>query len=205
MVVRVLVMGLVALCACGEHRAPPRDVPHDAPRAIVQPDRPPAAVISDLGDMHLDEATPRHTGAASASPHASRPIDVTLHSTPPGAEVLVDGVYVGVTPTFWNGQADGREHEFVFMRRGHATARYRFVPVTSGVIHARLERMSEEPDAGVDDGTSLPGAALPGAGSVLVNPPPAPVVLPKADASWSDAPLAPAVSDTPSARTAPPP
>lgn len=186
MMLRASAVGLVAVLACGEHRREPaRQVPHDAstlaPVAHVASGR--LAEMTDLGEGHLDPDVPHHGGGAIAAVRAPRPIDVTLQSTPPGAQVLVDGVLVGTTPTFWNGEADGREHEFVFMRRAHTTARYRFVPVTSGVIHARLEHLSEEPDAGVDeDSSSLPGAALPGTGSLLVNPPPAPEVVPKTDA-----------------------
>jgi hypothetical protein len=33
--------------------------------------------------------------------------------------------------------------------RGHAIARYRFVPVSSGVIHGKLDPIHEENDAGV--------------------------------------------------------
>jgi hypothetical protein len=56
---------------------------------------------------------------------------------------------IGNTPSFWSGMADGREHEFVFTMRGYAIARYRFVPVASGVIHGRLDAIHEETDAGV--------------------------------------------------------
>jgi len=80
----------------------------------------------------------------------SHPIDVILRSTPNGAEAAVDGIPLGPTPAYWNGTADGHEHEFTFVLPGHAVARYRFVPITSGVIHARLERIpSDEIDAGV--------------------------------------------------------
>jgi hypothetical protein len=183
MIARASVVGLVAVLACGDHRREPaHELPHDAARAVPAT-RVPSGQMTDLGDGHLDEDVPHHGGGTLVAPRPPRPIDVTLQSTPPGAQVLVDGVLVGTTPTFWNGEADGREHEFVFMRRDHTTARYRFVPVTSGVIHARLERVSEEPDAGVDDDNApLPGAPLPGAGSMLVNPPPAPEVVPKVDA-----------------------
>jgi hypothetical protein len=78
----------------------------------------------------------------------------------------------------------------VFMRRGHVTARYRFVPVTSGVIHARLERMSEELDAGVEDTTELPGVQVPGTSPMLVNPPPAPEMV-KPSAPSIDATVVP--------------
>jgi hypothetical protein len=184
------VAGLAVLVACAEHRHEHVDkVPRDA-AIVVEPGYHTPIAIAGLGDAHLDDDVPRHASGANVAQHVARPIDVTLHSTPPGAQALVDGVFVGVTPTFWNGQADGREHEFVFMRRGHVTARYRFVPVTSGVIHARLERMSEEPDAGMDDPTELPGVQVPSTNPMLVNPPPAPEMV-KPSAAGADANVEP--------------
>jgi hypothetical protein len=122
----------------------------------------------------------------------ARPIEVTLRSTPSGATAAVDGTIVGTTPAYWGGAADGREHEFTFDLRGFALARYRFVPTTSGVIHARLDPIMEETDAGVS-----PETAAPGAGAVLVNPPPAPIV--------PDAAPAPVPVLVPDAALAPPP
>ena len=141
----------------------------------------PQPVHVDPSGMHLDEAGEHKPIIPPAPQRAPRPIDVTLRSTPPGAQVMVDGTIVGYTPTFWPGDADGREHEFLFVMSGFATARYRFVPVTSGVIHARLEPIVEEPDAGVPE-QPPEGAPVPGAGSALVNPPPAPAPPPAADA-----------------------
>ena len=98
---------------------------------------------------HLDDDDGvRHTQPAPFSGHA-RPIDVILRSTPTGAQAAVDGIVIGTTPAYWNGNADGREHEFTFVLSGHAIARYRFVPITSGTIHARLERVTDDVDAGV--------------------------------------------------------
>ncbi|CAN5716457.1 hypothetical protein BH11MYX1_BH11MYX1_22900 [soil metagenome] len=107
-----------------------------------------------------------------------RPIDVILRSSPPAAEASVDGVAVGPTPAYWSGMADGREHEFVFVLPGHAVARYRFVPITSGVIHARLEAIIEDVDAAVPMPTQPPGIpAIAPTQSPLVNAP-APVPSP---------------------------
>jgi len=64
--------------------------------------------------------------------------------------VLVDNERVGHTPTYWEGLADGKPHDFVFILPGYAVARYRFVPIQDGHVHPRLERLAkEEPDAGV--------------------------------------------------------
>lgn len=77
-----------------------------------------------------------------------RPIEITLRSTPPGAQVAVDGVPYGETPQVWSGET-GAEHEFTFTLARHEMARYRFVPVATGVLHARLAPLAEETDAGV--------------------------------------------------------
>jgi hypothetical protein len=112
--------------------------------------------------MHLDDdATAPFVASPPPAGRTARPIDVTLRSTPPGAQVAVDGTVIGSTPAFWNGLADGREHQFVFTLRGHAIARYRFVPVASGVIHARLEPILEEPAAGVPPPAVVPPAPSP--------------------------------------------
>jgi hypothetical protein len=104
-------------------------------------------VLPVTGHLDDDEGV-RH--APPASPNRNgKPIDVVLRSTPTGASAAVDGIVIGTTPAYWNGNADGREHEFTFVLPGHAIARYRFVPITSGTIHARLERVSDDVDAGV--------------------------------------------------------
>jgi len=85
----------------------------------------------------------------------SRPIDVILKSSPTGATAAVDGVVVGRTPAYWYGESDGHEHEFTFVLPGHASGRYRFVPIQSGTVHAKLDAITDDlPDAGVDPMTS---------------------------------------------------
>lgn len=80
----------------------------------------------------------------------TRPIDIILKSSPPGASAAVDGVVVGHTPAYWYGDSDGRDHEFTFVLPGHAVGRYRFVPLQSGIVHARLDPLSDDlPDGGV--------------------------------------------------------
>ncbi len=102
--------------------------------------------------MHLDEDGPGKTAAAKRPKGPAVPIGITLKSEPSGATVLVDGENLGVTPKYWAGVADGTEHEFAFTKPNFALARYRFVPITSGVLHATLERVSlgESPDAGLE-------------------------------------------------------
>lgn len=98
---------------------------------------------------HLDEDDSHRAANPSNASRPSRAIDVVLRSTPTGAQAAVDGLVIGPTPAYWNGTADGREHEFTFVLSGHAIARYRFVPITSGTIHARLVPISDDVDAGV--------------------------------------------------------
>ncbi len=177
---------VLLIAACSSEKAAPQQKA-EAPK----PPPPP----SPAGHT-IEHEEPVHVAPAGTAGRAARPIQVTLRSTPPGATAAVDGTVVGTTPAYWGGDADGREHEFTFDLKGFALARYRFVPVTSGVIHARLEPIAEETDAGVS-----PESAAPGAGAVLVNPPPAanpvdaapaptPVLVP-------DAALAPPIGPTP--------
>ena len=102
-----------------------------------------------------------------------------LKSDPSGATVLVDGENLGQTPKYWSGVADGSEHEFAFTKPDYALARYRFVPITSGVLHATLERVSsgETIDAGLEPIIApkfAPDAAVAPPPTVLTDAPPAP-------------------------------
>jgi hypothetical protein len=131
-----------------------------------EPAPPPVPVIADGGvdgittivgfdpasGMHLDEDGPGKAAAAKRPKGPAVPIGIMLKSEPSGATVLVDGENLGVTPKYWAGVADGNEHEFAFTKPNYALARYRFVPITSGVLHATLERVSlgEAPDAGLE-------------------------------------------------------
>jgi len=141
-----VVAAITAGCSGGSSAPAPRPVPMDAPVRVVGP-TPQEAPIVRADDLHR----------APISNRPGRPIDVILRSSPPGAEASVDGVGLGTTPAYWNGMADGREHEFVFVLPSHAVARYRFVPITSGVVHARLEAISDDVDAGVPSADQLPG------------------------------------------------
>lgn len=151
---RLTLAACCALLACS-------DSPSDKPRPTTRPDPEPTKIQLDGGPgghigtdpsavMHLDEdVSGRPVTPPPAPNRPGRPIDVTLRSSPPGARVSVDGQPLGNTPAYWNGMADGREHEFLFTLPRHAIARYRFVPVASGVIHARLDPILEDVDAGV--------------------------------------------------------
>lgn len=146
--------------------------------------------------MHVDEdGEGRPRPASPSRSRAGKPIDVTLRSTPPGAQVAVDGTVIGHTPAFWSGVADGREHEFVFTMRGYAIARYRFVPVSSGVIHGRLDAIHEETDAGA---SAPPPEVVPRrAPATTMNPPSAPpTIVIDAGVPAPTAPTTPGSGDT---------
>ena len=110
---------------------------------------------------HLDDDVGPRPVQPTAANHHGQAIDIVLRSSPSGAMAAVDGVSIGVTPTNWSGTADGQPHEFTFTRSGYAFARYRFVPITSGVIHARLEPIGEDADAGVPPAPTHPNVAPP--------------------------------------------
>ena len=136
------------IAACSEPSAPPPPAPAVPMDAAV--DGITAIGTYDPNARHLDEGGTGKVPPKQKANRPARPIDITLKTTPAGAEARVDGVLIGLTPTFWFGESDGREHEFTFTRRGYATGRYRFVPIQSGVVHAQLEPVAEDnPDAGI--------------------------------------------------------
>lgn len=167
-------LAIVAVAACSTQGAPP---PAPKPAPVRPPaDAPPGITkihgYDPASGLHLDEGGERHAPEPPVRTRAARPIDITLRSTPSGAQVAVDGTVIGTTPTYWPGEADGREHEFDFVLAGHAAARYRFVPVTSGVVHARLEPIVE------DQGSNTAGSADTTAPAAATPPVPVPVPVP---------------------------
>ena len=194
---RVVCVACLACPACSGKREPPEPAPV-APVAPITPDAGPAGTTVMPGydpasGMHLDEDG---TGAPrpATRPHnrPSRPVEVMLRSTPTGAIAAVDNVQLGPTPTYWFGDADGREHEFTFVRPGYTVARYRFVPVQSGLIHARLEPVGDDhPDGGL--GVEVAPVFTPDAAAV--SPPPT-VITPSAPPA-PPAPAPPAIDASP--------
>jgi hypothetical protein len=184
-----VVLALTALVGCSSKQQEPDKSPEKTPvGTLVHGDAGVTAVVTNVDprSLHVDEDVV--PGPVQAQPQPARPgraIDVTLRSTPPGAQVAVDGTVIGNTPSYWNGMADGREHEFVFTMRGYAIARYRFVPVASGVIHGRLDPISEETDAGV--GAPPPEVVPPRPPATpSINPPRAPpTIVPDAQSPTS--------------------
>jgi hypothetical protein len=174
------------------------------------PPPPPAAPLLDAGALELpahgtfDPASGRHldddapatfvppprerTGRAP-----QRPIDLTLRSLPPGAMAAVDGVQIGLTPTYWSGDANGRVHEFTFVAPHYSVARYRFVPVTSGILYARLDSVAGEDvpaDASVPPiPLAAPELAPPAPPPTVVSPP-RPPARPPVDAAVASSPPA---------------
>lgn len=120
---------LLIACACSSEPSSP------ATQQVV-------AVPSDAAVPKTQPAEPEEPAFARTPKRQGRPIEIILRSTPSGARVAVDGVEIGVTPTMWLGET-GAPHEFTFVLAGHALARYRFVPVASGLVHPRLEPVAE--------------------------------------------------------------
>lgn len=201
-----VVLALTTLVACsGEKKKDEAEPAPLAPKVgeLVVGDAGVTAVVTDIdpSGMHVDEdVAPRPATPPPQPNRPGKPIDVTLRSTPPGAQVAVDGTVLGTTPSYWSGMADGREHEFVFTMRGHAIARYRFVPVASGVIHGRLDPIREENDAGVP---APPPEVVPPRPPTTpsVNAPSAPPTIVPDAAAQQPAPVPGPVGPTPSADT----
>ncbi len=168
---RLLLLLALASCSSKSDAPPETPPPVDAPAA-------PLDTITELGNTDPNRFTdPDPTRRAPAKPprnRSARPIDIILKSSPPGADAAVDGVIVGRTPAYWYGDADGHEHEFTFVLPGHDGARYRFVPIQSGTVHARLNLTDKVPDPADADPVTSPKPP-----SVTPDPTPAPIDTPK--------------------------
>ncbi len=180
---RSLLAAAVVCAGCSGEGAPTAP-PGAAPGPRAPAGATPIARV-DTASALLDEGTAPARVVAPTRPknRPSRPIDVTLKSDPPGALAAVDGRPIGTTPTFWAGESDGLEHEFTFTLKSHASARYRFVPVASGVLHVRLQPVPDEPPVeGLEPliaPTFSPDPAPPPPAPALPTPaPPAPTPTP---------------------------
>ncbi len=109
-----------------------------------------------------------------ATKRPTRPIEIVLRTSPVPARVSVDGSPLGNTPQVWLGES-GAEHEFAFEAPGYAMARFRFTPITSGVIHPRLEPVVEEIDAGMPPPPEVVPPQRPAPVMVDVDAQPAPI------------------------------
>ena len=128
--------------------------------AIASPGQPvPAAPLTG---MHLDSATSSYRPSGYPPrpllPHRSqgKTVELVLRSTPPGAVASIDGKAIGTTPTFWQGIADGRAHEYTFTKKGYSMARYRFVVTQSGVVHGSLAALVITSEPEDDTGDTAP-------------------------------------------------
>ena len=177
----VAALSMTAACADKASSKPIDPVPATAPGDAGVKQLGP--VLVDPGDMHLDDDVAKRP-VQNQPTHPGKQIDIILRSSPSGAMAAVDGVPVGITPAYWSGMADGREHEFTFVHADHAVARYRFVPISSGVIHARLTPVSEDVDAGVPPPEVVPRPLpAPDAAVMQAPPPPPTVITPAPDAA----------------------
>lgn len=132
---------LVTLSACGGgDDGPPAKV---APPAVAIDAVPADAAAPFVDDLDVP-APVEHPPMRER-----RYLQIQLDSTPRGAVALVDGVIVGNTPAFWEGEVNGCVREFRFQLPGYVTAIYRFVPVRDGFVHGRLDRILEDRDGGM--------------------------------------------------------
>lgn len=118
--------------------APPVPVVAQAPPDAYVPGITIIGTVDPIG-VHLDDDSPATAPVVRTAPRVARHLELLLRSSPPGALAAVDGVTVGATPILWEGEFTGREREFTFTLAGHRVARYRFVPLSNGVVHGRLE------------------------------------------------------------------
>ena len=134
---------VVSVCtatACSS-KATPSPAP---PAPVVAQNTPDAYVpgITTIGTVdptgvHLDDDSVATAPVVRTAPRLARHLEVLLRSSPPGALAAVDGITVGTTPILWQGEFTGREREFTFALTGHRIARYRFVPLSNGVVQDR--------------------------------------------------------------------
>lgn len=185
----LVAVAVTALAGCPRNEPTAAPAPVPVPIVVAAPD---AAAVApfDPAEAYLDDDgdVPRPAPNRRAT-RTGRSIDIMLKTTPAGAVAAVDGVPIGRTPAHWAGEADGKEHEFTFTRSGYSGARFRFVPITSGVIHATLEAITNEPQ-GLEPmiAPALAPDAGVGAPPPRVVPPPTPSPTPAPHSSVTPAP-----------------
>jgi len=201
---RAIVALMLATAACngggGAAQAPP------APQTAISMDA--GAPVVDAGITTLPSYDPRGGYFLDPDPGAPRapgrnprrdraPLSLLLRSTPAGAIAAVDGIRLGPTPALWDGEA-GAAHEFTFVLAGHALARYRFVPLVSGVVHGTLVRIASDAPAPEIPAALAPGPAIAQPRQPAPSPPidaaPPPII--DASPELIDAPPAPPLPPT---------
>ena len=141
--------------------------------------------------MHLDDDVGSRTVQPPATGARQGQIQITLRSTPSGARPRSTACRSARRPRSGAAPRTAASTSSRSYSTGHAIARYRFVPITSGVIHARLEPVGEEVDAGVPAVEVTPPPPPP----VHTAPPPPPTVIAPADAAPPPIDAAPAATD----------
>jgi hypothetical protein len=99
------------------------------------------------GDMHLDMAkfgTPLPAAEAPATPAAPAQASLSIESTPPGADIEIDGAFVGNTPSTV-AVAPG-SHQVAVKKKGFADWA-KTLNVTGGSVHlsAEMEQAQSQP------------------------------------------------------------
>jgi hypothetical protein len=168
---RALVLASLILAGCNDGGEESPD------EAATPPSIDAAAAIAPTpgADAHDGGSAAAHDGDAGAATATDKPgkpgrprrvagadrsiLVLTLRSTPTGAMASVDGTPIGRTPTFWETEFDGREHEFTFTMAGYAMERRLFVPTTSGHVHGTLVKITAaagDAGLGLGEATSPP-------------------------------------------------
>jgi hypothetical protein len=141
-----LILALALVCAgaaCSGRADEAERVPEPPPTVIAPID---AGLVDGTtalptfdpnADIPIDDAPANARNGTGT--RSRRTVEILLRSTPPGATVIVDGLSVGKTPTYWEGEFTGRAREFTFRLPGYTVGRYKFVPISNGIVHATLD------------------------------------------------------------------
>lgn len=158
--------------ACGDRATTdkPAAPPASTPARSIDAGVTTVPAFDPSSDYHYDPDVAAPRPSARAGSRDRKPVQLLLRSSPGGAFAAVDGYAVGLTPVVWEGDANGGSHDFTFRLPGHSVARYRFVPLTDGIVHATLVRIPEELP------TELP-VPPPAAPATRAAPRPAPVEI----------------------------
>ncbi len=148
-IVTIASCALVAACASDSPGGTGGKTAQAAPVDAPPPEEPPPTEVEPVTAPPVYPVLDRSAEPYQAPRERGRMVELTLRSTPPGAEAAIDGRLIGPTPTYWRGPLTGQPREFTFVMPDYAMARYRFVPTTNGVVHATLlPLMNGEADAG---------------------------------------------------------
>ncbi|HXR39726.1 MAG TPA: PEGA domain-containing protein [Terracidiphilus sp.] len=126
------------------------------------------------GDMHLNMAN-FGVAPAPAAPPATAQASLVIDSSPPGADIEIDGAFVGNTPS--TVPVTPGSHEIAVKKKGFSDWN-RKLSVTGGSVHLSAELES----------SPAPAAALSAAPSTTSPAPPAPAPAPSAAPAATPAP-----------------